>query len=255
MKQRTLLLGSLGAGLEYYDFVIYALLTPYFTKALFPQLATSYAHTIAFLIFAFGFLIRPVGGTVLGWLADRFGRKTSFCAVMWIMAAATLGIALIPSASHIGYGAAVLLFILRLCQGVAFGGELPCGVVFMAEHANQKHRGLMCSLMIANVGLGYALATGVCYALTQHFAAGQMVAFGWRIAFAIGAVVALLALYLRRRLLETPVFLQQNRSIKVSFWTAISVYRRPLLKAIGLVLFPAALVTFDIVLPVFPILY
>ena len=124
MKQRTLLLGSIGAGLEYYDFVIYALLIPYFSPCLFPQVHPGQAHIMAFVIFALGFLVRPLGGMVLGYASDRWGRKTSFYMVMMIMACATLGVALIPSAREIGYAAVFLLLILRLTQGVAFGGGI-----------------------------------------------------------------------------------------------------------------------------------
>jgi MFS family permease len=246
MKVRTLLLGSFGAGLEYYDFVIYLLLTPYFTQALFPG---NSSHTLAYLIYGFGFILRPLGGAFLGWFADKYGRRVSFFLIMWVMACSTLAVALIPSVNYVGLLAPILLFMLRISQGVSFGGELPCGVVFFAEHAKPKNRGLYCSLLIMNVGIGYALATGVCYLLTQHLTQQQMVTFGWRLAFAFGAIVAVIAAFLRRSLYETAEFLGQSESKKLSLLDGIKNYRPQLLQAIGIVILPAAIVTLDATLP------
>jgi MHS family proline/betaine transporter-like MFS transporter len=246
MNTRTLLLGSFGAGLEYYDFVIYLLLAPYFTQALFPG---NTAHMLAYLIYGFGFVLRPIGGSLLGWFADKYGRRVTFFLIMWIMALSTLAVALIPSVHYVGLLAPILLLILRICQGVSFGGELPCGVVFFAEHAKSHNRGLYCSLLIMNVGIGYVLATGVCDLLIHHLTQQQMVAFGWRLAFVFGAIVAVIASFLRRSLYETAAFLEQNATNKISLLEGIKNYRLQLLQAIGVIILPAAIVTVDATLP------
>lgn len=245
MQRKTIILSSLGAGLEYYDFVIYLLLSTYFMQDLIPG---PHAHTIAFAIYAVGFFIRPIGGSIIGWCADKWGRKASFFFIMWLMALSTVGIALIPSAAHIGVFAGVLLLLFRLCQGITFGGELPTAIVFIAEHVEPKQRGFLCSIMVTNLGIGFALATGICSLLTQHLSHAQMIAYGWRISFGVGAVVALLAAYLRSKINETPLFLAQSPA-RPPLLASLRQHKGYMLVAMGLILLPATIVTLESLWP------
>ena len=249
MKLKTVALLGLGAGLEYYDFVIYLLLAHFFAPVLFIKTPSVSAHTLALMVFGLGYLIRPLGAALLGRMADLKGRKPSICLVAWCIALSTLGIACIPSAHSIGLWAPVALLSLRLCQCIGFASELPCGLIWVAEQTNPRRRGLMCGFLVAHIGLGYAIAMGLCSWLSHHLSDAHMQTFGWRIPFVLGGCVALVAFYLRRGLTETPVFIKYQGAPVREPLTELWAYKDAVLCAMGLVCFPAALVTFDVSLP------
>jgi MFS family permease len=159
-----------------------------------------------FGIFAAGYLARPLGGVVMAHAGDLRGRKQIFTLSIFLMALPTLGIGLLPTYAKLGIGAPVLLLVLRIFQGLAVGGEVPGAWVFVSEHVNPSQVGLACGILTGGLTggilLGSLVATSLSLVMTYH----QLTAYGWRIPFVLGGALGLLAMYVRRLLVETPVF-------------------------------------------------
>ncbi len=190
-QYRTTLLASIGAGLEYYDFIIYGLLASYLSTLFFPPHDGAAALIGTFAIFATGYLFRPIGGILFGMISDRYGRKKAFVSVMLLMALATCTIGLLPTYHQIGISAAYLLLLLRILQGLAFGAEIPGAITFVSEHANPYYRGTHCGFLVSSVGMGAVLASALNYFISRHFSSAMVLAWGWRIPFLIGSVLAI----------------------------------------------------------------
>jgi MFS family permease len=126
-------LASLGAGLEYYDFVAYALLAPYLRQAFFPSTSANLSTLEALGLFSVGYVARPLGGFVFGSMGDRFGRKNTFLITTLLMAAATFAMGCLPTHGQVGAWAPAILIFLRCVQGFSFGGELPGAITFVSK--------------------------------------------------------------------------------------------------------------------------
>ncbi|PCH55749.1 MAG: MFS transporter, partial [Legionellales bacterium] len=203
--KKVTFLTSIGAGLEYYDFVIYGMMAPYLSSLFFVSGDASSQLIKTFAIFAVGYLFRPLGGIFFGLLADRFGRKKSFLTVMLIMASATFGIGLLPTYSSIGGMAVVLLIICRILQGISFGAEIPGAITIVSEF-NAKNKGIHCGLVISSTAIGSTLAALVLYLLSSNLDKDIMAAWGWRIPFLLGGLLAVVSYVMRSKLRETPEF-------------------------------------------------
>jgi MFS transporter, MHS family, alpha-ketoglutarate permease len=204
--------GSVGNLIEWYDWYSYAAFAIYFAPAFFPEGSptTQLLNTAA--IFAVGFLIRPVGGWVLGRYADRRGRKAAMTLSVLLMCLGSLIIAVTPSYSTIGLAAPVLLVLARMLQGFSVGGEYGTSATYMSEVATEDSRGFYSGILYVTLVMGQLLALAVLlilqFAVLTH---EQLEAWGWRIPFVIGALAALAGLYLRRNLAETEAF-EKSRS-------------------------------------------
>ncbi len=204
---RMTLISALGGVFEFYDFVIFAVFAPQIGAAFFPPEAGESAQTLeAFLVFAVGYLARPIGGLLWAHVADRRGRAYVFSHTVLGMAAATLSIALLPGYATIGVAAPVLLVLLRLLQGMTLGGELPASLCWLAEHAGERRSGVATATLMAGVNSGMLLGQLVAAAIT--LALGEVAAFawGWRIAFVLGSSVGVTAWFVRRHVGETAEF-------------------------------------------------
>lgn len=217
-RKRALVAGSVGNGFEWYDWTIYALLAPWFAKAFFPANIASAALLSSFAVFAVGFLARPLGGLVLGWLAERRGRAASLKLAITLMTVAGLAMGLAPTASAIGAWAPVFIVVVRLVQGFAFGGELPAAVSYLAYFAPPNRAARYLSwygVSMASATLfGSVLILVVNWLLTDH----QMAQYGWRIPFILGAVIAGYGLYVRTR---APEDLRPARSTPREHWRTL----------------------------------
>lgn len=209
-RLRSIFSGSVGNLVEWYDWYVYAAFSLYFAGSFFPQgdLTAQLLSTAA--IFAVGFLMRPVGGWLLGMYADRRGRKAALLLSVWMMCGGSLLIAVTPTFEQIGIAAPILLVLARLIQGLSVGGEYGTSATYLSEMATRRHRGFWSSFQYVTLILGHLLALGVLIGLQRVFlSTEQLEAWGWRIPFAIGAVLALVALWLRRRMDETESFRRQ----------------------------------------------
>lgn len=204
---RTLGLAALGGALEFYDFVVFVFFTATLGKLFFPPgTAPWLAQLQVYGIFAAGYLARPLGGIVMAHFGDRGGRKRMFTLSVLLMAVPTLLIGLLPTYAQIGLLAPLLLLLLRIVQGIAVGGEVPGAWVFVAEHVPPRHVGFACASLTAGLTagilVGSLLAAWINTALTPEQVAGG----GWRWPFLLGGAFGLFAVFLRRWLQETPVF-------------------------------------------------
>ncbi len=206
---RTTLISALGGVFEFYDFVIFAVFAPQIGAAFFPPEAGESAQTLkAFLVFAVGYLARPIGGILWAHVADRRGRAYVFSHTVLGMAAATLAIALLPGYATLGSAAPVLLVLLRLLQGMTLGGELPASLCWLAEHAGTRRSGVATATLMAGVNSGMLLGQLVAAAITATLGTEAAFAWGWRIAFVLGSSVGVTAWFVRRHAGETAAFAQ-----------------------------------------------
>jgi MFS family permease len=200
-------LSSIGAGLEFFDFTIYALFAHYISINFFPQINSFVALMNTFAIFAIGYLARPLGGIILGHIGDRYGRKYAFTYAILVMAIATLLIGCLPGYQKLGTIAPLLLVLLRLIQGLSMGGELAGAITFTLEHYEGQRKGLMQSMIIFSMATCSAVASLVGYILNKIFTLDQMINWGWRVPFVLGFLLGIIGFLLRRQCMETPAFL------------------------------------------------
>jgi MHS family alpha-ketoglutarate permease-like MFS transporter len=194
---------SSGNLVEWYDFYAYAFTSIYFASAFFPSVDTTSQLLATAGIFAGGFFMRPLGGWLFGWIADRHGRRTSMVTSVLMMCAGSLMIAILPTYPSIGALAPVLLLVARLGQGLSVGGEYGTAATYMSEVASKGNRGFYSSFQYVTLIGGQLLALLVLAVLQALLTSEQLKAWGWRIPFAIGAIAAIVAMYLRRSLAET----------------------------------------------------
>ncbi len=195
--------GSSGNLVEWYDFYAYSFAALYFASSFFPEGDRTSQLLNTAGIFGAGFLMRPLGGWLFGKLADRRGRKTSMVTAMLIMCGGSLMVAVLPTYQTIGSLAPLLLLVARLIQGVSVGGEYGISATYMSEVAKTGRRGFLGSFQYVTLIGGQLLAVLVMFALQQFLSQDEMKAWGWRVPFFIGAVAAIVALFLRRSLHET----------------------------------------------------
>jgi MHS family alpha-ketoglutarate permease-like MFS transporter len=196
--------GSLGNLVEWYDWYVYSAFSLYFAGAFFPKgsLTAQLLNTAG--IFAIGFLMRPIGGWLMGTFADKRGRKTALTFSVLLMSAGSLIIAITPDYKHIGIAAPILLVLARIIQGLSVGGEYGTSATYLSEMATKKDRGFYSSFQYVTLIMGQLLALGVLILLQRVFLTeAQLHSWGWRIPFAIGAMLAIIVMYLRRSLQES----------------------------------------------------
>ncbi|WP_225775155.1 MFS family transporter [Pseudomonas sp. Marseille-Q5115] len=194
---------SSGNLVEWFDFYVYAFFALYFAPSFFPSDDPTVQLVQSAGVFAAGFLMRPIGGWLFGRVADRYGRRTSMMIAVLMMCAGSLMIAFLPTYQSIGVAAPVLLLVARLLQGLSVGGEYGTTATYMSEVALRGQRGFFASFQYVTLIGGQLLAVLVVVILQQMFDKAELMAWGWRIPFVIGALAAFVSLLLRRSLKET----------------------------------------------------
>lgn len=205
-RRRSLRAAAIGNALEWYDWTIYGTLSAYLAASFFSKEDPTSALLSTLGIFAGGFIARPLGGLLFGRLGDRRGRKFTLVLTMSLLAITSLAIALAPTFAMIGPWASLILFLMRVIQGLAHGGESGVSYTYVAEIAPRKRRGLWSSSVYISVMIGVMAATGLAALLTAMLSPEQMSDWGWRIGFGLGSVLGIYALYLRRSAVETETF-------------------------------------------------
>ncbi|HPU16677.1 MAG TPA: MFS transporter, partial [Polymorphobacter sp.] len=205
-RVRSLVGGSIGNLVEWYDWYVYSAFALYFSKSFFPQGDTTAQLLNTAAVFAIGFLMRPIGGWWLGKYADVRGRKAALTLSVLLMCTGSLLIAVVPPYAVIGVWAPVVLVGARLLQGLSVGGEYGTSATYMSEMATAKHRGFTASFQYVTLIMGQLLALGVLLVLQATMSDADLNAWGWRIPFAFGALFAVVALWLRRSIEETHSF-------------------------------------------------
>jgi MHS family alpha-ketoglutarate permease-like MFS transporter len=240
-KRRTLraLLGTgTGNALEWFDWNIYAIFATYFAAQFFNGEDKLSALLSTLAVFAVGFVARPFGGFLFGWISDRRGRKFSMSLSIALAALGSLVIGLSPTYAAIGTGASLILLFARLVQGLAHGGELPSAQTYIAEYAPRERRGRWSSLIYVSGTMGVLFGTFLAAVLSAVLTADQMAAFGWRIPFVLGGLFGLYALFMRLRMTETKVFLDdvgdRPAVARPRIWPSIVAHKRQALQVIGM---------------------
>lgn len=203
---------SSGNLVEWFDFYVYSFCSLYFAHIFFPSGNTTTQLLQTAGVFAAGFLMRPIGGWLFGRIADRKGRKTSMLISVCMMCIGSLVIACLPGYDTIGTWAPALLLLARLFQGLSVGGEYGTSATYMSEVAVEGRKGFYASFQYVTLIGGQLLALLVVVILQQILSEADLRAWGWRIPFAIGAALAVVALWLRRQLDETSQ--QEVRALK-----------------------------------------
>jgi MHS family alpha-ketoglutarate permease-like MFS transporter len=195
--------GSSGNLVEWYDFYVYSFTALYFASEFFPAGDQTTQLLNAAGVFAAGFLMRPIGSWFFGRIADKRGRRASMMIAVIMMCAGSLMVAVLPTYATVGIAAPALLLLARLLQGLSVGGEYGTSATYMSEVALHRHRGFFASFQYVTLIGGQLLAVLVLVIMQQFLTNTELKSWGWRIPFAIGAVAAVIAFFLRRSLAET----------------------------------------------------
>lgn len=203
-RLKSIIGGSLGNLVEWYDWYAYSSLTLYFSAAFFPDKNQVVQLLNTSGIFAIGFLMRPIGGWLMGAYADKKGRKAALTLSVLLMSFGSLMIAVVPGYKQIGVAAPLILVLARIVQGISVGGEYGTSATYLSEMATKQRRGFYSSFQYVTLIMGQLIALGVLVLLQRVFLTpAQLHSWGWRIPFVIGAILAITVMYLRRSLSES----------------------------------------------------
>lgn len=234
-RRRTVIGTGIGNAVEWYDWMIYATFAPFFASQLFNNQDPASAVLSTLAIFAVGFLARPLGGFVFGWLGDRVGRKYSMTLAVGMSSLGSLLVGITPTYAAVGAFASVMLLVARLIQGLAHGGELPSSQTYLSEMAPREHRGFWSTLIYVSGTLGNLVGTMLGVVLVMVLSKEDMLAWGWRVPFLIGAALGLYALVMRSRMKETDVFEHESAAEKREpMWPQIVRHRKQAMQVIGM---------------------
>jgi MHS family alpha-ketoglutarate permease-like MFS transporter len=205
-RLKAIIGGSTGNLVEWFDWYVYSAFTLYFAPHFFPSTDRTAQLLSTAAVFAVGFLMRPIGAWIMGIYADRHGRKAGLTVSVTLMCAGSLIIACTPGYETIGVFAPTLLVIARLMQGLSVGGEYGASATYLTEMAGKDRRGFFSSFQYVTLISGQLLAICVLLVLQSTMSEAALDSWGWRIPFAIGAVLAVVVFYIRRGLAETQSF-------------------------------------------------
>ncbi|HBD9373571.1 TPA: MFS transporter [Legionella pneumophila] len=218
MKQNTkhsIIAGLYGNALEWYDFLLYASFAPVFAEIFFPSKIHFVSLIATFSLFAIGFIMRPIGGLLLGHYADHVGRRKALILSMSVMTISTALIAVLPDFNSWGIIAPILFSVLRLIQGLAVGGELPGSTTYLIEHMFQNRRGLAGSLVLSSAFLGIFIGALTASLFSTLFTGDSLLNWGWRYAYLLGGILGILGIYLRIKSVESPTFLKDKHTTEL----------------------------------------
>ena len=211
---KTLGLSALGGALEFYDFVVFVFFAKVLGALFFPPgTAPWLAQLQVYGIFAAGYVARPLGGVVMAHFGDRLGRKRMFTLSVFMMSVPTLLIGLLPTHAQVGALAPLaplVLLAMRVVQGIAVGGEVPGAWVFVAEHVPRGRVGIACATLTAGLTAGILIGSLLAAWINAHYSAAQVQEGIWRVPFLLGGAFGFIAVWLRRWLEETPVFVEMR---------------------------------------------
>jgi MFS family permease len=236
----TILASTIGTVVEWYDFILYATAAALiFYKIFFPQFDPVAGTIASFATYSIGFLVRPIGGIIFGWMGDRIGRKPVLLITLVLMGISTSLVGLLPTYAQVGIWSPLLLVLLRIVQGLGAGAEYA-GAVVMAGEIAPGRRGFYASLPAAAVDVATVLSSAI-FALFALMPEEPFMAWGWRLPFLLSALVLVLGVYIRRRVPESPEFVkvkEQRRDAKMPVVELLRDHPRTVLAAMGANLAP-----------------
>jgi MHS family alpha-ketoglutarate permease-like MFS transporter len=221
---RNIVGGSAGNLVEWYDWYVYTAFTLYFAPVFFPAGDRTAQLLSAAAVFAVGFVMRPIGAWLMGIYSDRKGRKAGLTLSVTLMCLGSLMIALVPGYAAIGAAAPAVLVLARMLQGLSVGGEYGASATYLSEMAGRERRGFYSSFQYVTLISGQLIALAVLLTLQHFMPEAALEAWGWRIPFGIGALLAVVVFYIRRRLAETESFANAQGSDKPKS-SSVSLFR------------------------------
>src|SRR5947209_2071055 len=222
---RVILSSMIGTAIEWYDFFLYGTMaTLVFPKLFFPEADPLVGTLLSLFTFLVGFIARPIGGAFFGHFGDRIGRKSTLIATLLLMGISTLLIGFLPGYAAIGVAAPLILVVLRLGQGLGVGGEWGGSVLLALEYGHRRNRGFWASWPQMGVAVGLITST-VAVNIVQASTGSDFTNYGWRIPFFISALLIIIGLYIRLRILETPLFAQIKAQERVAKAPIIEAFR------------------------------
>lgn len=216
-KYRSILACIIGNALEWYEFSLFAYLSPVIASLFFPNNNPATSLLATMLVFAAGFIVRPLGSIILGHLGDRYGRAKTLKFTILLMSIASILTGFLPTYKQAGLLAPLLLIICRLLQGFCIGGEFAGSMIYLSESAQDKHRALVSSMTNNGSNIGVLAAILACTTLSALIGNDALAIYGWRILFISGGVMGILGLWLRRDLSESETFLQLQQTIREKY--------------------------------------
>ncbi len=218
--------GSIGNVTEWYNFLLYGYLAPVIAKQFFPVQNKLLSLTLVFTVFALSFFARPLGGILFGRIGDRYGRQRALLISLIAMAIPTLLIAFLPTYQVIGIASPILLCIFRICQGLSAGGEHTGSAIYLAEHAPPTQRSLWVSTVPTSAAFGLLISSFASLILINSFSNEQLLSWGWRAAYLIGAVMCLISILFRLTLPETPHFKKMQLELR-QHTSLLALFKNP----------------------------
>jgi MFS family permease len=197
---------AIGTVIEWYDFYLYGVLAAFFSTQFFPAENATAALLASLATFGAGFAVRPFGAAVFGRIGDIIGRKFTFLVTITVMGLATALVGVLPTYAQIGLLAPAILVFLRLAQGLALGGEYGGAAIYVAEHSPDSKRGAYTSWIQTTATVGLLLALVIIAIFRLNMSSADFTSYGWRIPFLLSAILVVIALIIRLRLQETPLF-------------------------------------------------
>lgn len=222
---KTFIVSAVGGSLEFYDFVVYVFFAQLIANLFFDATSPIGGLLLAFNVYASGYVARIFGGVLFSHFGDKFGRKNSFAFTILLMAIPTFLIGFLPTYQMVGGIATVLLIVCRIAQGLAVGGELPCSITFVFEHAREGRKALACGILFCGVILGIFWGSLAGTLATRFLSEQQLLDWGWRIPFIFGGVLGAVGVYLRKKLSETPTFQNMKGKITENFIPVREVFK------------------------------
>ncbi|MFD5753434.1 MFS transporter [Streptomyces sp. NPDC127033] len=235
--RRAMLAGSIGTLIEYYDFSVYGYLAVVIAPQFFPSDNPATSLLAALLVFATGLVVRPIGGVFFGWVGDRMGRRKALVSSVLAMGVASSITGLLPTYEQIGVTAAVLLFLMRVVQGISSGGESVGAYTYIYESAPPKRRSFLGAVTPIGSNLGFMFAAATAGAISALTTTDQMNSWGWRLPFLMAIPLTLICLWARLRIEDTPEFQKAAEAADIPtapIREVLATHRTALLQSIGL---------------------
>lgn len=232
--QRAITAGVIGNVLEWYDYGVYGYLVPTISALFFPKDDPTASLLLTFAVFGVGFVMRPVGSIVFGIYGDRRGRRKALSAVIFVMAASTFAMGLLPTYAQAGVAGPALMVIVRLFQGLSTGGEFGGSSAYIVEFAPQDRRGYFGSFQLVGVASGFLCGSLTAALLNSLMSKEMLMDWGWRLPFLFGLAVGVIGAYMRWKITDTPIYTdieEHGATAKTPFVEAITQHPKETLLA------------------------